>query len=132
MNRRNTIQKDIVLNAVQTLKNHATAEEIYAFVIKQHPTISKGTIYRNLNILSQEGLIKHIELPNGADRYDHQCMKHFHVRCIYCDKIFDVEVDNLPDITQFVQGAKDIQFLDYDIIFKGICHHCRGELNHDK
>ena len=50
MERRNTIQRDITLQAVRSLGNHATADEIYAYVSQEHPRIGRGTIYRNLNI----------------------------------------------------------------------------------
>ena len=54
MERRNTIQKDLVLKTVQGLKRHLTAEEVYEFIKKDHPTIGKGTVYRNLGILAEE------------------------------------------------------------------------------
>lgn len=125
MNRRNTLQKEIILNAVQSLKNHATAEEVYAFVNTQYPNISRGTVYRNLNLLSEDKFINRIEVPNAADHYDHNCSKHFHVHCIKCDKIFDVCLDDFPDMLKHVQGKENFQFLDYDIMFKGICYYCQ-------
>ena len=54
MERRNTIQRDLVLEAVNTLKGHVTAEEVYSFIKKEHPNIGKGTVYRNLGILAEE------------------------------------------------------------------------------
>lgn len=48
MQRRNTIQKELVLKAVQDLRSHVTAEEVYEFIRKNHPGIGKGTVYRNL------------------------------------------------------------------------------------
>ena len=52
MQTRNTIQRQIVLQAVNQLHNHPTADAIYAFIAAQHPTISKATVYRNLNQLA--------------------------------------------------------------------------------
>ena len=57
MARRNTIQRALVLEAVKTLHCHATADEVYEEIIKEHPTISKATVYRNLNLLSEMGEI---------------------------------------------------------------------------
>lgn len=54
MERRNTIQKDLVLKTVLELKHHLTAEEVYEFIKKDHPRIGKGTVYRNLGILAEE------------------------------------------------------------------------------
>ena len=53
MARRNTIQRSLVLEAVNRLHCHATADEVYEEIIKEHPTISKATVYRNLNLLSE-------------------------------------------------------------------------------
>lgn len=54
MERRNTVQKDLVRNAVLTMKRHVTAEEVYEYVRQEHHGIGKGTVYRNLGILSEE------------------------------------------------------------------------------
>ena len=73
MERRNTIQRDITLQAVRSLGNHATADEIYAYVSQEHPRIGRGTIYRNLNILAEEGKIRKLKIPDGPDCFDHNC-----------------------------------------------------------
>ena len=52
MKRRNTIQRNLVLEAIHTMKSHVTAEEVLEFIRKNHPHIGKGTIYRNLGILA--------------------------------------------------------------------------------
>lgn len=67
MEKRNTIQKQLVLDAVFRLANHPTAEEVYAEVARSHPTVSKATVYRNLGSLSEDGLLRHIKMPGGAD-----------------------------------------------------------------
>ena len=51
ISRRNTIQKDLVRNAVYEMRRHVTANEVYEFVKEAYPTIGKGTVYRNLDIL---------------------------------------------------------------------------------
>ena len=61
MKRRNTIQKDLVLKAVQQMKSHVTADAVYEFIKKDYPTIGKGTVYRNLGILVEEGAIRKVE-----------------------------------------------------------------------
>ena len=56
--KRNTIQRALVFEAVNQLKCHATADEIYQMVAAEHPNISKGTVYRNLHQLSENGEIR--------------------------------------------------------------------------
>ena len=55
MKTRNTIQRALVLEAVNRLQCHATADEIYAEIAKEHPHISRATVYRNLNLLAELG-----------------------------------------------------------------------------
>ena len=52
--RRNTIQKDLVRNTVYEMRRHVTANEVYEFIKEAYPTIGKGTVYRNLDIILME------------------------------------------------------------------------------
>lgn len=125
MKRRNTIQRNLVLEAIHTMKSHVTAEEVFEFIRKKHPHIGKGTIYRNLGILAEEGEIRRVEIPDGPDRFDFTLKDHYHVRCIRCGEVFDVTMDVLSDLMSKVRGPQGMEFLDYDISFKGICPDCR-------
>ena len=125
MNRRNTIQKNLVLETVRELGCHATADEIYNRITKSYPSISKGTVYRNLNLLADSGEILRIEIPGSADCFDHICDRHYHIKCIKCGRVFDVDMDLIPDLTCNVKNTRGFDFLGYDIIFKGICPNCR-------
>ncbi len=127
MERRNTIQKELVLQTVQGLKRHLTAEEVYEFIKKDHPTIGKGTVYRNLGILAEEGAIRKVEVPDGPDRFDFTLKNHYHVECIRCEEIFDVDMDEVTDLSERIHDTHGMQFLNYDIFFKGICPACRAK-----
>ena len=96
--RRNTIQKDLVRNAVYEMKRHVTANEVYEFIKEEYPTIGKGTVYRNLDILVEEGALRKVEVTNGPNRFDFTLKNHYHVRCIKCGEIFDVDMDQIPDL----------------------------------
>ncbi len=123
--RRNTIQRALVLEAVNKLKCHATAEEIYQAVVGEHPNISKATVYRNLNQLSQSGEIRKIEVPDAADRFDHRCHDHYHVRCTQCGRVFDVDMDYIDDLQKAIRDTHGFQFSGHDLMFKGICPQCQ-------
>jgi len=132
MKRRNTIQKELILETVQKLHRHVTAEEVCEAVRAEHPTIGKGTVYRNLGILAEEGKIRRVEIPDGADCYDFQLSKHYHVRCVKCGAVFDVDLKKSDDMTGRIRDTHGIQILDYDILFKGICPNCQqGKEEHN-
>lgn len=126
MRKRNTIQRSLVLEAVNRLQCHATADEIYEEIKRDHPNISRATVYRNLNVLSEMGEIRRMETPGGADRFDHRCHDHCHVRCQKCGRVFDVDVDFITGLEQRIRDAHGFEFTGYDILFRGICPDCQN------
>ena len=131
-NRRNTIQKDLVKNAVYEMKRHVTANEVYEFLKKEYPTIGKGKVYRNLDILSEEGALRKVEVPDGANRFDITLKNHYHVRCIKCGEVSDVDMEDIPDLMKRIHDMHGIDFLEYDISFKGICPRCREKMKEEQ
>lgn len=127
MKRRNTPQKQLVQDAVQALQNHPTADDIYEYIRGEHPGISRGTVYRNLSVLSQDGLIHKIGVPDDSDRFDFNLNPHYHVHCIRCGSVFDVDMDPVSHLEQRIRDDHGIRFLSYDILFKGICSDCYRE-----
>lgn len=126
MMKRNTIQRSLVLQAVKELKCHNTADEVYAAIIAEHPTVSRATVYRNLNQLSESGEIRKIEVPGGADRFDHRPHDHYHARCLGCGHIFDVDMEYMKDLEKAIRDCHGFAFSGHDIMFKGICPTCKG------
>lgn len=126
MKTRNTIQCSLVFEAVNELRCHATADEIYAEIIKKNSSISKGTVYRNLTRLSEMGRIRKIEVPDGPDRFDHRCSNHYHTQCTTCGRIFDVDMEYIPDLETRIRDAHGFEFTGHDIFFKGICPICQN------
>lgn len=129
MERRNTIQKDLVLKAVQKLHGHVTADEVYEAIVKEHPSIGKGTVYRNLGILAEEGKILRVGIPDGPDRFDFTLKKHYHVQCTACGSVSDADMDMeaFPDPESFLRCDGGFRFLSHDILFKGVCPDCRAK-----
>lgn len=122
---RNTIQKNIILEAVRNLCDHPTAERVYSHVRQTHPRISRATVYRNLNRLAENGIINRLHLPQGADFYDHQTHPHYHLRCEKCGGIYDLPLPYLEDFFLQAQGMEAFQIHQHTLTFYGICPHCR-------
>lgn len=120
---RNTVQRDTILQTViEMVGQHPTAEEVYFEVIKKNPHISKGTVYRNLNILCDLGSVLKVALDNGADRFDYVIKHHAHFECRQCHQVFDVE---LPPV-MFPQASRQEGFVfeGDSVLFKGLCPRC--------
>lgn len=125
MIKRHTIQRSLVFEAVNKLQCHATADEVYELIAKEHPNVSRATVYRNLNSLSETGDIRKIEIPGGADRFDHICHDHCHVKCEKCGRVFDVDMEYITGLEKNIKDDRGFSFTGYDILFRGICPDCK-------
>lgn len=132
MIRRNTIQRTFVLEAVNKLRCHATADEIYSEIVREHPTISRATVYRNLNLLAEMGEIRRLEIPGSADRFDHIPERHCHVKCEKCGRLFDVDMDFVSGLESGIRDAHGFDFTGYDILFHGVCPGCKAQKSSGK
>ena len=126
MIQRNTIQCSLVLEMVNRLRCHATADEIYEAIVKEHPTVSRATVYRNLKRLSESGMIRRIEIPGGPDCFDHLQHDHYHVKCERCGKMFDVDMDYITGLEEKIKDSHGFRITGHNIIFTGICPKCGG------
>lgn len=127
MQRRLTKQKELILNIVRNNYDHPTAEDVYLEAKKVKDDISRGTVYRNLHLLSEEGYIKEItSFGNFSNRYDLRLDRHFHVVCDECGAIDDLETE-VPvfDITNIQKKGYKIN--SCEIIFRGICSKCKNK-----
>lgn len=124
MIKRKTIQSSLVFDMVNKLQCHPTADEIYNEIVKDYPTISRGTVYRNLQRLCDMGEIQKLMIPGGADRFDHLCHNHYHARCIKCGCVYDVDMEYRSELEKCVRDTHGFIFTGHDIVFKGICPNC--------
>ena len=94
---------------------------------KDHPAVSKTTVYRNLRQLANNKVILEVSLPDGLERYDGRNFHHYHFKCRNCGKIFDVEMDYIEKINNTVQEKHGFQIDEHEIVFRGICAKCGGK-----
>ena len=125
MTKRMTLQKAFIFDAVQKLKNHPTADDVYRAVSAVYPSISRATVYRVLNELAADGRISRIHVPKGADHYDFRCHPHRHCCCTVCGQVADVDVTNVPDLLGAVTDPHGFLITGYNLTYEGICPSCR-------
>ena len=123
---RNTVQKSIVLQALNELANHPTADAVYDHVHASHPSISKATVYRVLNKMSDEDQVLRVRINNGADHFDHQVFPHYHVRCIECGRVDDVIIPLLSAVEEQAAKASAYLITGCSLQFDGICPACQA------
>lgn len=125
MKNRNTLQRRLVLETVQRMHNHPTADEIYREIAIGNALISKATVYRNLKILSQQGEILHIPIPDGADCFDFNTVPHYHLECRVCCRVFDLDLPYQEDLCQKVTDTHGFLIESHHIVFCGVCPDCQ-------
>jgi len=119
--KRNTVQRQIILDAINNLASHPTAEEVYLYVVRTHPSISKATVYRNLAIAAENGEISDVGVFYGAMRFDHRKDDHFHFVCDECKKLFDVPSF---DLKAYLAPLNEVRINKIELTLRGLCKDC--------
>jgi Fe2+ or Zn2+ uptake regulation protein len=122
---RMTNQRQVILEEIQKINTHPTADEIYEIVRKRLPRISLGTVYRNLEILSACGLIQKIGPLSSQMRFDGITKNHYHLRCIYCGRVKDAPLDPMENLENAIREKSDYTIIDHKLEFIGICPKCK-------
>lgn len=118
-------QREIILETLKENVVHPTAEYLYAKLKEKDPKISLATLYRNLNQLSENGIIKKIDGLETSSHFDHNTHAHYHFICTECERVFDVDADVAPDLIKKTQEMTDFTIESHDIVFTGICRDCK-------
>ncbi len=124
---RMTRQRRIVLETVKGLKTHPTADEVFGLVRKKLPRISLGTVYRNLELLTEQGIIRKLDTAGQQKRFDGDTSPHYHIKCVKCGKIDDLYFE-LPKPSPAWAAQTDFQILEYNVELLGICPKCQKEM----
>lgn len=95
-----TPQRMRVLEAVFALNNHPTAENVLDYIRKRDPNIGSGTVYKVLDTLVANNLIKKVKTERDVMRYDGVLENHHHLYCIQCDYIEDYNNEKLDALLQ--------------------------------
>lgn len=123
MQRRNTSQRQIVFEALESL-GHATTEDLIEYIKKNYDNISLATIYRNISILLDEHKIKRVPLQ-GEDVLETIKQNHFHFVCKNCGNIYDVDEEKAHEAIVKLKEICDHEILESDISLYGICEQCK-------
>lgn len=121
---RDTKQRRMVYEAVMKRHDHPDVDQIYLDVHAMDKKISKATVYRNLRILSENGLILHVKMP-GADRYDNTITQHYHIVCDICGMVIDAPVAYQSVHDEIVESQTGFRIRCHRTVFEGICPECR-------
>lgn len=119
-------QRDAILAELCARHDHPTADEIYSALKEKMPTLSLGTVYRNLALLANEGCIRKLRCDN-ADRFDGNTMAHYHLLCRKCNRLYDLHLSVQEDLNRLAQGDFGGTVEAHDLMFYGICESCSAQ-----
>lgn len=126
--RRNSKQRQLVLEAVKARRDHPSADQIYLDVRARDDKISRGTVYRNLGLLAGEGKISQVRVP-AADRYDLRQDCHYHLFCTGCGRVFDAPLPYHPECDARIAEETGFQVSRHRLVFEGLCSDCAKNQN---
>jgi len=104
-----TPQRMRVMDAIYALDNHPTADNIIEYVRKTDPNIGSGTVYKVLETLVENNLIKKVKTEKDVMRYDGILENHHHLYCIQCDYIEDYKNEKLDSLLKDFFSENEIE-----------------------
>ena len=117
-------QRDLIMNYMKQINGHVTAEQIFNDLNANGTKISLATVYRNLNILCDLHEIKKIAHPIEGYQYDKTCKPHYHLHCIKCYRILDLDIPYKEDFNKEMSEATGLPITTHDMMVEGICEDC--------
>lgn len=120
-------QRESIKEYLANTKEHPTADMIYMSLRETNPNLSLGTVYRNLNLLVEQGEIIKISNGSGSDRYDCNSKPHFHFKCTECSCVQDIELapGALDHINLIASANFDGEITGHTTSFYGLCANCK-------
>lgn len=121
-------QRESIKDYLMHTTCHPTADDVYMHVRSTFPNISLGTVYRNLNLLVDQGEIIKLTCNDGCDHFDGMCEPHYHFICRCCNSVLDLSLPNLDHINTLAAANFDGIIEGHSVLFNGICPDCKKKL----
>lgn len=120
-------KRDAILNCVRSTDTHPSADWVFEHVKAQMPDISLATVYRNLALFKDQGLIASLGTVQGVERFDGNTDPHVHFVCTGCGCIVDLPQIRVPDeLNMAVARSSGGQVNHCQLTFTGLCAQCRN------
>ena len=120
-----TPQRQIILEELTKVKTHPTAIELYDIVKKRLPRIGLGTVYRNLELMAENGMILKLEVGGTQKRFDATTENHYHIRCSGCGKVDDIDTPVMNELVREAANSTSYEILGHHVEFSGLCPTCQ-------
>lgn len=120
-----THQRQVLYEVMRAMDGHPSPEEVYARVKRKIPAISLATVYKNIHLFVESGVLREVSLHHGSQRVEMNEADHHHMVCSRCKSISDVDAKELelPAQRKHLPGGFLVQRYAVDVI--GVCAKCQ-------
>ncbi|WP_167957101.1 Fur family transcriptional regulator [Anaerosporobacter faecicola] len=118
-------QREAIKEYLASTTCHPTADTVYLNIKKEYPNISLGTVYRNLNLLAEQGEILKISCGDGSDHFDGNVHPHYHFLCKHCGSVLDLRMESIDHINTIASASFPGQIDGHTVYFYGLCEDCK-------
>ena len=121
-------KRNAILACVKCTDIHPSADWVYSQLKPEYPDISLGTVYRNLSLFKQQGLIASLGTVNGIERFDGNTQPHVHFICSMCDGVTDLPQMAVPDtLSREAADQTGASIASCNLSFTGVCNRCQSK-----
>ena len=120
-------KRDAILSCLRQTTEHPSADWVYAKLKPEIPDLSLGTVYRNLALFKEQGLITSLGTVKGVERFDGNTDPHVHYICSGCGKVLDLAEIQVPEeLNASAAMASGGRVDSCQLTFTGICKNCNN------
>ena len=127
--RKHSKKRDAILDCIRGTTCHPTAEWVYQQLKPAIPDLSLGTVYRNISLFKDEGVIQSVGVVHGQERFDGNTAPHTHFICTACGSVLDLEIDLPPEVLAQTESSFGGHVSGYQLQFTGTCAKCKRKVN---
>jgi Fur family peroxide stress response transcriptional regulator len=118
-------KRDAILTCLRETTEHPSAEWVYSQLKQEIPDLSLGTVYRNLSLFKEQGVICSLGTVKGVERFDANTEPHVHYICTECGKVLDLQKIQVPeDLNQAAATDSGGEVTGCQLTFTGVCGQC--------
>lgn len=125
-----TPQRHAILEHLVNTLSHPTADEIYKALEGKFPNMSVATVYNNLRVFKDTGLVKELTYGDASSRFDYVTSDHYHIICEDCGKIVDFFYPGLDEVETLAEHVTGFKVGNHRMEVYGSCPDCQEKEAH--
>ncbi|PJK15757.1 transcriptional repressor [Chryseomicrobium excrementi] len=122
-----TPQRHAILEYIIQSMTHPTADDIYRALESKFPSMSVATVYNNLRVFRESGLVKELTYGDSSSRFDFVTNDHYHMICTGCGKIVDFHYPGLDEVEQLASHLTGFEVESHRLEVYGTCPSCKQQ-----